>query len=678
MDPKITGTAHVGYEPEIKQPVKPISLDIGRSTIQPIRLNDFVSPEKMEQMADEDKKIINDFLTLYADTKTRLDVTGKQLDDYLSTLAIPYDPSKFPDLAAAHQHICGRPGATPVITYRDIQNRWALEKEQVKSTLSIPRSLDDLENMNNGELQSLSSVKVEKMIQQMLKQVLRQIITWVLNFLEKIFAPVLKIKIANIIPKKIRTALSRILGKEDPLAVAEEMEQEIVTEKDLEESTSDQLAAAGGGYISSVKEVAQSIVEELPPECLQHTASWKNNVEALVRDTKYAPAYYAKRTNMMANDRIEALNKLAAIGIPNGHVATVGGTEVTYNNPLPEEYLQARADGSTKISAFGDGLVESIKQVNGTLVPKLEKAVKNLLEDPTLLCCLIKNLIGMAQMKDLKKILLYIQALLQLYRNLLVLDIAAELAKLGNMIIDLVNMLLQSVFSAYTALFLNALNKKAMKRLDLEKLRTRECEPWNELINVAIEFLTDLLQKIWNYLTSFFVNFNLDISRLSEESDKIAKLAWIDRLLDIINKIIKFTAAWAACVESKQDPRVILAQKGRLVKTPTGIKLLPTTATKNIGGTGSDGTYTGGVGLGVFDKSGTTVTQQELKTTPVSDGSVDSTNPLSATGLSILLTNYLGKDTTVTKNIISSIDDCSCDKALSMDELREIQRFFKG
>jgi hypothetical protein len=680
MDPKITSTSRVGYDPEIKQPVKPISLDIGRGTktgtngTPPIKLDDFISPERVGEIAEEDQKIIDEFLTLYTDTKTRLGEVDKQLDNFLATLAIPYDPAKFPDLYDAHQHICGRPGATNVITYRDIQNRWALEKEQLKSTLSIPKSLDDLERMNSGELQSLSSVKVEKMIQQMLKQVFKQIIEWVLTFFEKIFAPILKVKIVNIIPKKIRQALKRIMGKQDPMKVAEEMQDDVISEQELENLTSDELAAAGGGYISSAKEITQSIVEELPPDCLQHTASWKQNIEALVRDTKYAPAYYAKRANMMATDRIEALNKLAGIGIPEGNIANVGGTQLKYTNPLPEEYLRARADGSTKISAFGDGLVDSIKQVNGTLVPKLERVVKNLFEDPALLCCLIKNLIGMAQMKDLKKILLYIQALLQLYRNFLVLDVSAELARLGNMIIDLVNMLLQSIFSAYTALFLNALNKKAMKRLDLEKLRTKECAPWNELINVAIEFLTDLLQKIWNYLTSFFVNFNLDISRLSEQSDKIAKLANIDRLLDIINKIIKFTAAWAACVESKQDPRVLLSGHKRLVRTATGIKLLPTGATRNIGGTSGSGTD---IGIGIYDKNGNIVQQSE-STIGKSTSTEDITNPLSTTGLNILLTNYLGKDSTTTKNIISSIDDCSCDNALSVDELHEIQRFFKG
>jgi hypothetical protein len=272
----------------------------------------------------------------------------------------------------------------------------------------------------------------------------------------------------------------------------------------------------------------------------------------------------------------------------------------------------------------------------------------------------------MAKMKDLKEILLSIQALLLLYRNFLVMDVAAELAKLGNMIIDLVNSLLQSIFSAYTTLFLNSLSKKAMKIMDLEKLKSDQCAPWNELINTAIDFLTDMLQKIWDYLTGFFVNFNLDIQRLSEQSDKVANLARIDKLLDIIGKIIRFTAAWAACVESKQDPRVILNLKNRLVKTSSGIKVLPVNASSRVG--------TREVGIGVYNENGKTiqVTKQVQESNTGEPGS-----PLSTEGLSVLLTNYLGMNQTKAKTTIASLDDCACDKSLSADELREIESYFK-
>jgi hypothetical protein len=682
MDQKISGTSRVGYDPEIKQPVKPITIDIGKNTrtgsgsTPSIQLGDFVPPEQVDQISPDDQTIINEFIGLYTDSKQRLDAVGKQLDNYLSTLAIPYDPARFPDLAEAHTHICGRPGATNVITYRDIQNRWALEKEQLKSTISVPRSLDELENMNSSDLQSLSSTKVDKMIQEMLKQVLKQILIWVLEFFDKILNPIRKIKFVKVVPNMIRRAINRLRGirNQDPMTVATALKDILISEEEAEDvTTSDELSQAGGGYISSVKEVAQSIVEELPPECLIHTGSWNRNVEALVRDTKYAPAYYAKRANMMANDRMESLNKLAAIGIPEGNIATVGGTQIKYANPLPEEYLRARADGSTRISAFGGGLVDSIKQVNGTLVPKLEQVIKNLYEDPSLLCCLIKNLIAMAKMKELKEVLLYIQALLRLYRNLLLLDIGAELAKLGNMIIDLVNSLLQSIFSAYTTLFLNALNKKALKIVDLDKLRQRECEPWNELINMAIGFLTDLLQKIYSYLTGFFTGFNLDIERLSEQSGRAADVAKIDRLLDIIDKVIKFTAAWSACVESKQDPRVILAQRNRLIKTPSGIKVAPVGATRNIGGSATTGGTTTGVGIGIYDASGNVTQTSEANATPGEIGS-----PLGPDGLQVLLTNYLGVNDSAAKNVITSLNDCSCDKALTANELSEIESFFKG
>ncbi len=667
---KVSNTSKVNYEPVIKQPVRPVTLDVGQRTrtgsgdTPQLQLGDFVSPDQLGQISDEDQTIINEFVSLYEDSKQRLQAIDVQLDNILSTMAIPYDPTKFPDLEEAHKHVCGRPGATNVITYPDIQNRWALEKAQVKSTLSVPKTLDDLEQMNSAELQGLTNQKVEKMIAQMLKQAMKQVLVWSVEFFEKIFAPVSGIKFVKIIPKLIRKAKNRIIGSNDPMVAVQNFENEQVTEEG--ELASDELAQAGGGYISSVKEVAQAIVDELPPQCLAHTTNWNKNIEALVRDTKYAPAYYAKKANMMATDRLESLNKLAAIGIPEGNVVTIGSTTMTYTNPLPEEYLRARADGSTKISAFGDGLVDSVKKVNGTLIPKLERVVKNLLEDPSLLCCLIKNLILMAKMKDLKEILLSIQALLLLYRNFLVIDVAAELAKLGNMIIDLVNSLLQSIFSAYTTLFLNSLSKKAMKIMDLEKLKSDQCAPWNELINTAIDFLTDMLQKIWDYLTGFFVNFNLDIQRLSEQSDKVANLARIDKLLDIIGKIIRFTAAWAACVESKQDPRVILNLKNRLVKTSSGIKVLPVNASSRVG--------TREVGIGVYNENGKTiqVTKQVQESNAGEPGS-----PLSTEGLSVLLTNYLGMNQTKAKTTIASLDDCACDKSLSADELREIESYFK-
>lgn len=651
---KISNTAKVGYKPDIKQPVGKVTLDIG----------DLQAPHAINRVTDEDRVQIDEFLGAYTEARDRLLAVDGQLEQALVGLSVAYAPAVYPDLEAAHHHICGRPGSTNVITYADIRHRTAIERSQIQRAVGVPSSLDDLNEMNAANVQGKISQSVEKAVAQMLDAVWRQILVWVLEFFLAMFRPLASIKFVKAIPKMIQRAINRLKRQPSagPNTLASTLgpDLRVGEEGDIEDDvTSQDLAKAGGGYIASLKEVTQ----ELPPECLIHTANFNRVVDSLVRDGPYASPYYAKKVNDAMLQRLDALNRMAAVGIPNGHVFTYKQTEMTYANPLPEEYLQARADGSTRFGALAGGLIDSSQQVLSTYVPRAERLARRILADPDILCCLLRNITFLANSQKLRKLLLYIQALLQFWRNLHILDLAKEIARLGNLIIDLLNRVLQSIFSLYITFFNQQLSKFAVKIKDLHKLTStrEECQPWLQLIDLAVDILTEMLQKITTYLSGFFLQFRLDITLANLACDGLEKVSAVDRYLDIIGKILRFSAAWTACLESNQDPRVILSKGARLTGDANGITLAPRTATNTVGSLSTTGAGAG---------AGTTVPQQ-------SSGRLPEEGPFSQDGLQVLLTNYLGVTNEKAREVISSIDDCSCDKSLTPEELGDIERFIE-
>ena len=650
VDPKLTSTARVGYQPEIKQPVKLVNT--GNISVS--------ETPAIGTMDPSDSAKIQQFLETFTAVRARLADQSKSLENFLQNglseaFSIPYDPSVYPDLAEAHHHICGRPGAGYVITYADIKSRAAVERSQLAASIAIPTDLDSLGASNARTLQANISKSIAKQILQMLDAVWRQIIVWTLDLFYATVSPLNSVPVVNAIPKAIKEAIDRINSTPNasPNNIGDVLNSPTPTSGNI---TSADLANAGGGYISSVTEVIQN----LPPQCLQHTATWNRIVEPIIRDGPYASAYYAKKTADGMIDHIDNLNKMAAIGIPQGHLFTSNGETVTYSNPLPQQYLQARANGATSFGAISDGLITSINEVNSTIVPKLDRLIQNMLQDPNLLCCLIRNITLMANTNSLKKTLLYIRALLQVWRNLHSLDIAKEVARLGNMIVDLLNRVLQSIFSLYLAYFNSELSKFGVKIKDLTSLKQGKvvCEPWNLLVNLGIEILNEMLQKIETYLTGFFLNFRLDIRRSSANLDEIQKLSNVDKYIALIDKILQFAAAWTACVENSQDPRLVLSGASRLSSTPTGVSLAPSSAT-SIGGQVSPSLTSAGSSInGVPTVGG--------QSTFAPDG------PFSADGVQVLLTNFLGVSNQQARQVINNIDSCSCDKSLTPEELASI------
>lgn len=666
-DAKISNTARVGYKPEFEQPV-------GKVTLQ---VKDFRSPDQLDRVSDEDAEKIQAFLEDYTAAREDLENFDRQLENFLSTpqrigdnglpevFSIPYDPLKFPEIEEAHHHICGRPGASNVITYEDIKRRSNTERALLAAQVGLPENLDELGQMDGRAIQEKVSQSIAKAVAQMLDAVWRQIVIWALELMLATVKPLASIKFVKTIPRLIQRAINRLKGNKN--ANPRNLDQQIgdVTVNEEGEITAEDLAKAGGGYIASIKEVAQN----LPPECLIHTSNWNRFVDSVIRDGPYASAYYAKKINGGILERMDALNKMAAVGIPNGHVFTYRGTQLNYTNPLPEEYLQARADGSTRFGAIADGLQTSIREVRSTFVPRMERVVRNLIADPNLLCCLIRNISLIANTQKLRRILLYIQALLQFWRNLHVLDISKEVARLGNLIIDLVNRVLQSIFSLYIAFFNSQLNKIAVQVQDLQKFThlAEECRPWNQLINLAVDILTEMLQKITEYFTGFFGQFRLDIRISSLALEEIEKLSTIDKYLDLINKVLRFAAAWAACLESNQDPRVILSRGSRLSSGPNGVNLAPRSATNRGGALSPDGSGKN------IDQNGDS---QDSALSPKPNTFAED-GPFSSDGLQVLLTNFLGVENTKAREVINSIDDCACDKSLTPEELADIEKFIK-
>lgn len=677
-DPKLSNTSRVGFEPKIEQPVKEVELDIGDVLQEPVKLSE-VSPEDVD--------VINEFFAGndnhpgFEEIQNELDEFDEVLDKKLQGMQIKYDPEEFPQLHAAQQHgPCGRPGSTNIITYNDLRNRWALERAQLRRTVGVPRTLDEMDitgSQQQANQEKLTAANLAKM----LAQVLKQILIWVLEFFLKMLSPLKNVPGAKKIPKSIQKAINRLRGGQsvdrgpDSVLDAFGSRGNVVDDPNADQVGSEDLSKAGGGFISSGREVIDAAVELLPPECLGHTHNWLQAVDRLISDKpEFVGAYLGKKLNNETQRRMTSLNKIAGLGIPNGHVITRrNGTTLKYSNPLPEEYLQARADGSTKPQALKDGLINSVKVVGGTFIPKMRRLIANLSADPRLLCCLIRNLQFIGTTQKLRKILLFIQALLRIWRNILLIDINKELARLGNLIIDLLNQTLQTIFSAFTTFFYNKLTSTVLGVADLDKLRqtSTECKPWLDIINLAIEILQEMIRKVLEYLAAFFVNFSLDIERLSKTADKTAMVEFINKMLDLIDKILKFATAWAFCIENNQDPIVVLGGGARVNVDTTGITLAPKSATNSSSG-GMKATPPGSGDDIIFSQTAGSSTQGQGQGLPAE-------GPFSTGGLQILLTNFLGVNSKQANEVVKNIadGDCSCDKSLTPDELATLEKLIK-
>ncbi len=677
-DPKLSNTSRVGFEPKIDQPVKDVELELG---------DILKDPADLEKVSQEDSDVINEFFAGnddhpgFEEIQNDLNEFDRVLDNKLKEMKIKYDPAEFPQLHAAQQHgPCGRPGSTNIITYADLRNRWALERAQFRSHSGIPRTLDDMD-LTGSQLQAKQEKLTSKNMLAMLAQVLKQILIWVLEFFLKMLAPLKGVPGAKKIPNTIQKAINRLRGGRSvdrgPDSVLDSFDDLGNIEQDFRKTQvdSEDLSKAGGGFIASGKEVVDAVVEFLPPECLAHTATWLEAVDKLILDNpNFVGAYLGKKINNEAQNRMLALNKIAALGIPEGHIITrKNGSTLKYSNPLPEEYLQARADGSTKIGAFKKGLIDSVKTVGKSFVPRMKRLLENLVADPRLLCCLLRNLQLMANTQKIRKVLLFIQALLRVWRNILLIDISKELARLGNLVIDLVNQTLQTIFSAFTTFFYNKLNSAVLGVADLDKLRqvSTECKPWIDLINLAVQILQEMLRKILEYLSGFFLNFNLDFEKLSATADKSALLAFIDKLLRLINAILKFAALWAFCLENEQDPIVILGGGARVNVDDDGITLAPGDATNSSSG-GIKANAPGSADDIIFSTIGGSSAQGQGHGLPA-DG------PFSTTGLQILLTNFLGVNSKQANEVVKNLvdGDCSCDKSMTPDELATLENLIK-
>ena len=677
-DPKLSNTSRVGFEPKIDQPVKDVELDIG---------DILKTPEEIDKVSDEDADVINEYFSGnddhpgFEEVQNELDEFDDILDKKLKGMQIKYDPDEFPQLHAAQQHgPCGRTGSTNIITYDDLRNRWALERAQVRRATGVPRTLDDMD-ITGSQQQANQEKLTSDNLAKMLAQVLKQILIWVLEFFLKTLAPLKGVPGAKKIPNTIQKAINRLRGGQSvdrgPDSVLDSFDDLGNARDDFKNTRveSEDLARAGGGFISSGREVVDAAIEFLPPECLGHTHNWLQAVDKLITDNpEFVGAYLGKKLNNEVQKRMTALNKIAGLGIPEGHVITRrNGTTLKYSNPLPEEYLRARADGSTKVSAFKKGLIDSVKAVGRTFIPRMRRLIANLASDPRLLCCLIRNLQFIGTTQKLRKILLFIQALLRIWRNLLLIDINKEIARLGNLIIDLLNQTLQTIFSAFTTFFYIELSSNMLGIADLDKLRqvSTECKPWLDIINLAVDILTEMIRRVLEYLAAFFVNFSLDIDRLSKTTDKTALVEFINKMLNLIDKILAFAAAWAFCVENNQDPIVLLGGGARVNVDNTGITLAPKPATNESSG----GMSSFGIGSSddiIFSQTDGASTQGLGKGLPAE-------GPFSTSGLQILLTNYLGVNSKQANEVIKNITDgdCSCDKSLTPDELATLENLIK-
>jgi len=689
----------------------------------------FLNPESATANADtqnirdnfpaDEQKIIDDYLKDRDQLFNDLDYIDDELDKRLQDLQIPYDSKKFPLLAAAHKcPYCGNAAAADIITYDDIKKKRDGERnlQAAVSNVAVPGNYG---SMSTEDVASHQEQMFSMLVKEMLDAVWRQILIWVLELLLGILSPLKKVPFAGAIPNALEQWINS-LRKRPPSSGEKAMRDKSESSLYGDSNAGDD-GSSYGQKNSDVEEYYRTIdavgkmasLGGIYRVCIQHYQDFHRQTGNLIQGKKEEIYLNMKDTNYIVRKNASKVDQLSATSIPNGWEYNPDPTTagLKYKNPVSESYLQARADGKgvmpSLLIAGQNGTHAVIKSANEQWVRNVKNTLTAWWESPDTLCCILRNLLGIGNMKvDVtggRTILLIIRSILEFYRNFISFNLKDSIADLFNLIVGIINEVFTKLIGGL-ATFLQSQLNRLISQVDMTKILKidTKCLPWNDLVLTFGVYLKNFIEEFGSMLLDFITNANMINVRAGKVAKECETALKIDNWLALIDSILKFLRIWQFCVDTNKDPNNYLrTQESRDHFASLGGSVLPEESIDKILQNLQNSPTIYNDGINGLRGSGSSLNKTQTNTPgnltgpgkdlsdvvsrfPETESQVDSGNTsryervdkpwtIDNAGLKILLTNYIGLSEPDANVVLSDSGDCACDNALTDDELAVIR-----
>jgi len=669
----------------------------------------------------EEQQVIDEYIE-YADyINNKLNEINKECDKQLKDLSIHIDKDKDRLLYdAINCPYCGRKAAGDKLTAED----FAVKRASLNNRNKILFSHADPDTVGYktpDDIRKEQYDKFDDMIKIMMRGVWNQILIWVLSFIYVQLRPLSGVKFVKKIPQKIKGAIDA-LKSSSGLLLNTQMKK--ITEgaktvmSELSEAQMDAAQEQAYADINPVSSIGQISQEVSLYNCIQHGEIFPPKANDKVREQspKHTAWFAIKQANEAQIQNIKTMQEVASLYVPDGF-ETPGGIKFEPN--LPEEYLKARADGSTKFSSVwsGDGPVpllgkpgkwrwQGMKSVLDTInhdfIKSFEDGMKSWVMSPTFLCCILRIITQIANLgKQVahigehgerialgKKNLLMIKGLLEFILNMMTLDLNKSVVDFGNFVITLVNSLIRKVFSSLGQLINSGINKYALNSKDLTKYKAfgRECLPWLELTTTLGLYLDRFMKEFGAYIASLFSNGRLSALKAKKITDDAVFVLKFESWIRMIDNVLGFMKFWEICIENvepgiddlkSENVRQAVAAAADIDDRYMSNLLKDIVKKDKKFATIYTGEHVKGISSGKKDLN-RILSAEEKQVLKEAEGYFKHADPWSIDGVKILLTNFMGYSQQEVGHILDDDGGCNCDKVLSDDELQEIQKILEG
>lgn len=660
-------------KPDIRWTPRPID---GDTDIRPASQQRTASASKPVSETDrlrdvfssDDQEVIDEYLEEFHAVSNELREIGEALDSRLSNMAVTYDIKALPLLNESHHcPFCGRENAGNVITMEDVRrHKDFLNKAQTAIFQSVIPS--GFGNMSPQDVASQQEKMFSQLVAETLDQAWRQVLIWVLEVFLRLTEPLKNVPGASAVPNGIESLIDMLRGRK-----SSSHEQELRKEPFSDTNLNDYYKGVGGPS-------AMSSLGGVYRNCVRHCQEFGSQVDNLTRETKYGTYLKMQEANDIAQKNVASANQIAGVVIPGGYEYPDFSTNgLKYINPVPETYLQARADGKgvmpSVIVAGKEGLTEVIKSMRKEWVKNAKNVSGDSHHPLNARCCLIKNILSVGGIEGGRNFILAIRSLLALKRVLKSFDVRDTLVDLGNMIINLVNGVFLTIVQALAQL-VKAEANRVLSLFDFGKnLKSKNsCLPWDELVDEASTTAAYFIKEVGSMLGDFTVNaklINVKLGKTAKDSEEMLRL---DRWIDLLDSAIKFSGAWMACKEGSDRVSIDGIPTGSVGDGSGGANPLISGEEMNTG------TGQRAEAFGQNSVSGSTISNMGTVSAPGAfgvNGIPGSNNAGSVTwdtvAIKAFVTNYLHMDEKQAAQVMTTQGDCACDKILSDTELQIIR-----
>ena len=605
----------------------------------------------------DEREKIDAVLDDIKDIQDGLNKLNEKIENKLENISIPYNKNDYPNLYEAHHcPICGTPSAPDKLTYDDFKLNKSKGREAQEKSLEYTDNQYSVKDMISNKDKWLSNSMTN-----MATLVLKQIMKWVFELLLKIFWP-----LRFLLKKK---AMEKM--KDDIETIAREND---ITLGDLDPAVGPNTTMQSLGNTDNFR-------------CLIHKNTFDETARRLLEEEQPEMYMYMDMSTMNHQQisNIENMVELISTQVEPDYETSNGLKFREVNGNKVDEDLRSRR---------GEGRLDNIQPegkkgfVNGAInvglkstrefMERLDFMFDEWYDSEEVLCCFIYNLLivvgGRNFIADnVADALRTLQGILEIYRNLLMVDWKGTFLDELNLIIELVNkathQILETLINTLTGEIRETLDKFLRNALTLKGGEIlRRCPPFDDLFLDALpDFIQDLLQKLNSYLKSFWDGFDKVPEAGKQSIDTMKTLLKLTAWIKALEKMISFLDFWAECTEDLETPSYDEI-KDAVDKTEN--KGPEFGAPRNLQNFEKKPTINKSKGLETIQAEKLNEFRETLRQNMEPNRSV----PFTSDTVKLLLTNFMGLSPEVVDSTIEDVDgECRCKNGFRPEEIETLK-----